>query len=262
MNIQKESRINVDLVQKKLVNFIRRKVTAAGFSRVVVGISGGVDSATVAYLCAEALGNLSVLGVMMPYKKAADKKTLDFDKLLVGELKIRSEVIDIAPMIDAYFRNIPRADKIRRGNKMARERMTILYDKAKEFNGLVVGTGNKTELLLGYCTRYGDAACDLNPLAGLYKMQVYQLAEKLGVPEPIINRAPSAGLWPGQTDEGELGMTYKEIDRLFHYMVDKKFSTARLIKVGFKKKFIDKAKSRMSANEYKRRLPLMPGGVK
>ena len=249
-----ELKINSEQVKTKLIRFIRSQTKNAGFSRVVVGISGGLDSSLVLYLCCQALGNESVFGLILPYKTTSSE-TINLAKLVARKYQVRTRFIDITPQIDAYFKRFPKADKIRRGNKMARERMSVLFDQSKDLEVLVAGTSNKTELLLGYGTIYGDVACAFNPLGGLYKTQLRQLAKDIGIPAQIIKQTPSAGLWPGQTDEGELGLTYAKVDRLLYYLVDKKYSYKKLIGLGFKKAFIQKVKQRIAANAFKTRLP-------
>lgn len=250
--------INPGEVRNNLVRFIKKTVSGASFNKVMVGLSGGVDSAVVAYLSKEALGANNVIGAVLPYDKI-DPGGIGFADTVIGELKIVKYVINISPVIDVYFKNFPEADNIRRGNKMARERMTVLYDLSKKENALVIGAGNKTEILLGYCTLYGDTACALNPLANLYKSQVYILAKHLGVPEAIIKRKPTAGLWTGQTDEGELGYAYSDVDRLLSLMIDEKLTDDKLMNEGFDKEFIDNIRKRIKESEFKRRLPITPG---
>lgn len=250
--------INPEDIKNRLVKFIKDTITRAGFSKVVLGLSGGVDSAIVAYLSKEALGSNNVIAVVMPYDEV-DQEGARFAGIVADELKIVKYVIDISPMVDTYFKNFPEADKIRRGNKMARERMTILYDLSKKENALVIGSGNKTEIFLGYCTLYGDTACALNPLANLYKSQIYMLAKYLGVQDAIIKRKPTAGLWAGQTDEGELGYAYSDIDNLLSLMVDAKLSDDELRKKGFDKEFIDNIRKRIKALEFKRKQVIIPG---
>ena len=244
--------IDIENVKSQLVRFIKDTVNGAGFNRVVVGLSGGVDSAAVAYLSKEALGAENVIAAVLPYDEI-DPDAPRFANLIIDKLKIKKYIINIAPMVDAYFKNFPNADKIRRGNKMARERMTILYDMSKKENALVIGSGNKTEILLGYCTLYGDAACALNPLANLYKTQVLMLARHLGMPEEIVERKPSAGLWKGQTDEGELGHSYSDMDNLLSLMVDEKYTDGQLAKRGFDKDFINDIRKRIKLSEFKRK---------
>ena len=174
-------------------------------------------------------------------------------KEIVRRLKIRSRLIDISPMVDAYYRRHPDRSRLRKGNKLARERMSVLYDFSAREKALVIGTGNKTETLLGYCTLHGDAAYAFNPIGDLYKSQVRLLAKELGVPQKIIDKPPSADLWKGQTDEKELGVTYDQVDRLLYYLVDKKYSPSRLKKLGFKPSFIKKVIGMMRGSDFKRR---------
>jgi NAD+ synthase len=152
---------------------------------------------------------------------------------------------------------IPASDRVRRGNVLARLRMIVLYDQSAAFEGLVLGTGNKTEILLGYTTLFGDAACALNPLGDLYKTQVRQLAAAVGVPARILAKPPSADLWPGQTDEGELGVTYAEVDRLLYLLVDERQSAETCIEAGFKQAMVRKIIERIRRNQYKRLPPII-----
>ncbi|MDP6485132.1 MAG: NAD+ synthase, partial [Nitrospinota bacterium] len=219
---------NVGLVREILVAFIRNEVRKVGLDRVVVGLSGGVDSSLSAMLAAEALGADQVLGVLMPYRRSS-QESLDHARLVVEKSGIESTIVDITSQVDSYFERFPDADQRRRGNKMARERMTILYDHSARWDALVLGTSNKTELLLGYGTLYGDMASAINPLGDLYKTQVWALAEFVGVPQVIVQKKPSADLWEGQTDEGELGFSYREVDKFLYLMVDERYSKEELI---------------------------------
>ncbi len=246
--------INGPFAVKILATFIREELTKAGFSKGVLGLSGGLDSSVCAFLAARALGPKNVLGLMMPYGRKFGGD-MDDARDVAAALKIRSRVIDIAPMVDAYFAAQPSEDRVLRGNKMARERMSILYDFSAREKALILGTGNKTELLLGYGTIHGDMACAVNPLGDLYKTQVRQLAAELGVPEKIRTKLPTAGLWEGQTDEGELGMTYAEIDRILYALVDDRESRAQVIARGFKKEKVDGILARIKASEFKRQMP-------
>ena len=248
-----ELKINSKKVEQKLIRFIRNQTKNAGFSRVVAGLSGGLDSSLVVYLCSQALGKNNVFAIVLPYK-TTPSVSINYAKLIARRYQVKTRFIDISEQIDAYFKNFSDADKIRRGNKMARERMSILYDQSKDFNAVVAGTSNKTEILLGYGTIYGDIACAFNPLGALYKTQLRQLAKDVGIPAQIIRETPTAGLWPGQTDEAELGVTYAKVDRLLYYLVDKKFSDKKLIRLGFKKSLLEKVKKRIVANAFKRRL--------
>ena len=247
---------NTRLLRQILVAFIRNEVLKTGLARVVVGLSGGVDSALSAMLAAEALGAKNVLAVLMPYKSSSpDSQT--HAELVVHKSGIESLLVDITPQIDCYFERFPEADARRRGNKMARERMTILYDQSMRWSALVLGTSNKTELLLGYGTLHGDMASALNPLGDLYKTQVWALSEALGVPEVIVAKEPSADLWTGQTDEGELGFSYREVDKLLYLMVDQRYTKVELTAAGFPERFIDDIAARIMNSQFKRRLPVI-----
>jgi len=248
--------INAELVRGILVGFIQNEVRKVGFERVVLGLSGGVDSSLVATLAAQALGPNNVLGVIMPYR-TSDPKSRGDALEVVKQLGIERLEVDISPQIDAYFERFPDADQKRRGNKMARERMTILYDQSWAWRALVIGTSNKTELLLGYGTIYGDMASAINPIGDLYKTQVWQLADAVGVPTAIVQKAPSADLWAGQSDETELGFQYRMIDQLLYYLVDRRYSGEELKRQGFDEAFITDIVRRVRENQYKRRLPVI-----
>jgi NAD+ synthase len=248
--------MNPQLVKRILVGFIRNEVQKVAFERVVLGLSGGVDSSLVATLAAEALGPKNVLALIMPYK-TSDPKSRSDALQVVQQLGIQHREIDISPQIDAYFERFPEADQKRRGNKLARERMTILYDHSFAWRGLVIGTSNKTELLLGYGTIYGDMASAINPIGDLYKTQVWQLADAVGVPTAIVQKAPSADLWAGQSDETELGFQYRMIDQLLYYLVDHRYTVGELKRLGFEDAFVNDILRRVRDNQYKRRLPVI-----
>lgn len=250
-------KINVEVVIKILTDFIRYEIEKVGFKNAVLGLSGGIDSATVAYLCQRALGKDRVTGVMMPYKTSSSESKSDA-QLVADELGIMNETYDITPMVDPYI-DVAGEDisNVRKGNIMARERMIILYDRAVEHNALVVGTSNKTEFLLGYTTLYGDSACALLPIGDLYKTQVRLIAKELGVPDKIITKAPSADLWKGQTDEEELGFSYEDVDNLLYYMVDHRYPVSELEKLGYDKKFINKVFKLVQNSQFKRKLPVI-----
>ena len=235
---------NLSLLETVLVKFLADEVGKTGCEKVVVGLSGGVDSALSAALAARALGPTNVFGVLMPYKLSSEESLSDA-KALAEVTGIETLVVDISEQIDAYFAHFPEADVMRRGNKMARERMTILYDHSARQGGLVLGTSNKTELLLGYGTLHGDMASAINPIGDLYKTQVWALSRALGVPGSIIDKAPSADLTPGQTDEDDLGFSYAEVDRLLYAMVDQRYGRAELLQAGFAEDFIDQVAKRV-----------------
>ncbi len=247
---------NCALYARILSAFIADEVRKVGLERVVVGLSGGVDSALSACLAAAALGPKNVLAVKMPYRTSSAESIAHAD-LVVAATGIAARTVDISAQIDAYFAGDPNADQMRRGNKMARERMTVLYDQSARWNALVLGTSNKTELLLGYGTLFGDMASALNPLGDLYKTQVWALAEFVGVPEPLVRKPPSADLWAGQTDEQELGFAYREVDELLYLLVDQRYSRDALLARGFAADFVDRIAARIRDSQYKRRLPII-----
>ena len=238
----------------RITAFIRERMESAGKSRLVVGLSGGLDSAVSSYLAVRALGSESLTAFLMPYQTTAPQSTEDA-RLVVSELGIAHAIIDITPLVAAYFERFPEADRKRRGNYMARTRMAVLYDQSAALDALVLGTGNRTEALLGYTTLWGDMACAFTPLGDLYKTQVRQLAVHLDVPERIIAKPPSADLWQGQTDEGEMGLTYEEVDRLLHGLVDLGSSDEDLEREGFSRTFIDKVRDMMQSSSFKRIMP-------
>ncbi len=248
--------INPELVTQILCRFIRNEIHRAGFGRAVVGLSGGIDSSTVAYLAARALGAENVLAVTMPYKTSSQATRRD-SQAVVDQLGLPTVEVPITDQIDAYFTRFPDASQMRLANKCARERMTVLYDQSAAFEGLVVGTSNKSELLLGYGTQFGDMASAINPVGDLYKTQLYQLAACLGVPEQILGKTPSGDLWIGQTDEEELGFSYAEVDRMLVLMVDRRWRRAELVRAGFDAEFVDRVAGIVRRNHYKRRMPVI-----
>lgn len=248
--------LNTALLQDLLIGFIREEVLKTGLTKVVIGLSGGVDSSLVAYLAVQALGNDGVHGFLLPYATSA-KESEAHARLVVDTLRIQSTTINITPMVDSYFEHFKDASNIRRGNKMARERMSILYDQSAALGGLVLGTSNKTEMLLGYTTLFGDMAAALQPIGDIYKTQVWQLAKAMGVPQCIVEKAPSADLWAGQTDEQELGFTYRDVDLLLYYMIDERYSKEELIGKGFSEGFIDLILRKVRNSQFKRRLPVI-----
>jgi len=246
--------INPELARKILTGFIKSEITRAGFSRAVIGLSGGIDSALSCTLAAEALGPENVLAVRMPYRTSSPE-SLAHAQLLIDKLGIESLTFEITGVVDPLLETVPIDARVRRGNIMARARMIVLYDQSEAFKGLVVGTGNKTELLLGYTTLWGDSASALNPIGDLYKTQVRQLSHALGIPEEIIGKPPSADLWTGQTDEAELGFTYEEVDKLLYLLVDQRYSPEECVDAGFEKTFVKRVTARVRWAQFKRMLP-------
>ena len=248
--------INPELVTQILCRFIRNEIHRAGFGRGVVGLSGGIDSTTVTYLAALALGPENVLAVTMPYKTSSQATRRD-SQAVVDHLGVKTIELPITDQIDAYFARTGDASQMRLANKCARERMTVLYDQSAAFEGLVVGTSNKSELLLGYGTQFGDMASAINPAGDLYKTQLCQLAAYLGVPPQILAKTPSGDLWVGQTDEDELGFSYAEVDRMLVLMVDHRWRRAELIRAGFDPEFVDRVAGLVRRSHYKRRMPVI-----
>jgi NAD+ synthase len=259
-----ELAIDTDVARRVMVGFIRNQLQQAGFSRGLLGLSGGIDSALVAFLVAEAVGPENVLCVLMPYRTSSPE-SIEHARLVVDQLGCSSELVDISPMVDGYFgrdgepgaggETAREATPLRRGNLMARARMCVLYDLSVSWGGLVTGTGNKTESLIGYSTIFGDSACAFNPIGDLYKSQVRQVAAAMGVPEEIIRKAPSADLWPGQTDEMEGGFSYPELDRLLFWMIDKRRTDEELMAMGFAEVAVARVKRLIAVSEFKRQVP-------
>ena len=248
--------LNLKEVHNELVEFLRESFKKAGFSKAVLGLSGGIDSALVAYLLRDALGKENVLAIMMPYK-SSNPDSLNHAKLVIEDLGINSKTIEITDMIDAYFKNEKEATSLRMGNKMARERMSILFDYSSKENALVVGTSNKTEIYLGYSTQFGDSACALNPIGDLYKTNIWDLSRYLKIPNELIEKKPSADLWEGQTDEQEMGLTYKEADQILYRMLEENKKVEEVLAEGFNEDLVDNIVRRINRSEYKRRMPLI-----
>ena len=246
--------IDSQLARTILTGFIKTEIGRSGFSKAVLGLSGGIDSALVCYLAAEALGPENVLAIRMPYKTSS-QDSLDHAQLVIDALKVQSLTLPITDMVDPLIERFTDMDNRRKGNIMARQRMIILFDQSEAFKGLVLGTGNKTEILLGYSTLYGDSACAMNPIGDLYKTQVRQLSKVMGVPQALIDKPPSADLWVGQTDEGELGYTYEEVDKLLFLLVDQRYKPEECVEAGFSESFVKSVIQRVRKNQFKRVLP-------
>ncbi|MEA2096699.1 MAG: NAD+ synthase [Candidatus Cloacimonadota bacterium] len=240
-----------------IVKFIKKQLASAGFSKLIIGLSGGIDSSVTAALCVKAVGSNNVFGVMLPYHKSHPDSLND--AIEVAEvLGIKHEVIDISPMVDSYFGKYAiDADILRKGNRIARERMCVLYDLSAKYDALVAGTGNLSELMVGYCTQYGDSACAFEPIGHLYKTEIYKMAKILCLPQSVITKKPTADLWEGQTDEDEMGITYVELDEILYQMLDMKKDKKELIST-FSKKRIEKVERMIQNSEFKRNMPPSP----
>jgi NAD+ synthase len=262
--LPEELAIDTGVARRVIAAFIRGQLKQAGFDRAVLGLSGGIDSALVAYLVAEAIGAERLLCVMMPYRTSSPASRGDAEAV-VADLGCAAELVEITGMVDGYFGHdgVPGeggpdalgAAPLRRGNLMARMRMAVLYDRSVTWRGLVVGTGNKTESLIGYTTLFGDSACAFNPIGDLYKSQVRQISAAIGVPEAIIRKAPSADLWPGQTDEIEAGFSYPELDRLLFWRIDKRRSVDEVVALGFERVLVERVDRMVAGSEFKRQVP-------
>jgi NAD+ synthase len=249
-----ELAIDTDVARRVIGEFIRGQLRQAGFERAVLGLSGGIDSALVAFLTAEAIGAERLLTVLMPYRTSSPASQGDAEGV-VRRLGTASELVDITPMVDGFFGAENDASSLRRGNFMARQRMAVLYDRSVTWGGLVVGTGNKTESLIGYTTVFGDNACAFNPIGDLYKSQVRQLAAAIGVPNEIIRKAPSADLWPGQTDETEGAFDYPTLDRLLFWRIDKRRTIDEVVALGFAREMVERVDRMVAGAEFKRQVP-------
>lgn len=248
--------LNASVVRKLLVEFLRNETHRSGFQRAVLGLSGGVDSAVVAFLAAEALGKENVLGVLMPYRTSNPSSRAHAEEVATVA-GIATEVVEITPMVDPMLARMKPEERLRAGNVMARQRMIVLYDMSMRERALVYGTSNKTELLLGYGTMFGDLASAINPLGDLFKTQVWQIAEALGVPRVVIEKKPSADLWEGQTDEGEMGFSYADVDRLLFHLIDQRRSVEELLQLGFDRAFIRRIGEMVRRSQFKRRMPVI-----
>lgn len=246
--------IDTELATRILCGFIRDQTQKAGLPRAVIALSGGIDSALSAALAARALGPENLLAIRMPWRDSAPNSLADAD-LLIEALGLPALTVEITPMVLPLFERFPQMDRRRRGNVMARQRMIVAYDQSVAWGGLVMGTSNKTEFLLGYSTIYGDSGAALQPIADLYKAQVRQLAAALEVPQSILDKAPSADLWEGQTDEDELGFSYEQVDQVLYLLVDERYVVDEVVEEGFERDFVEEVWRRVKANHYKRTMP-------
>ena len=248
--------LNYHIVEDILKAFLLNEIRKFGFSSIVLGLSGGIDSAVVCELAVRALGAENVLALMMPYASSSSD-SIDHAELMINKLGIRAEEISITPVVDAFFLSVPKEELLRRGNIMARTRMVFLYDVSARDGRLVAGTSNKTELLLGYGTLFGDMASAVNPIGDLYKTQIRGLARHLGIPEPLIVKSPSADLWEGQSDEADLGFSYEAVDLLLYMMLEKRMEKQAILAEGVTEAFYDRVRKMVVRNQYKRMMPVI-----
>jgi NAD+ synthase len=245
--------MNFEDIKQQMLKFLKDEVSKTNLKNVVVGISGGLDSAVVAILCKEVFKE-NMKGILMP-SKFSSQSSLDDAKELCEKFNIDYEIIDITPMIDGYFANVDDATELRIGNFSARMRMSVLYDISARDNSLVIGTSNKSELLLGYGTIFGDIACAINPLGEIYKSDEFKLAKHIGVTSAILDKKPSADLWEGQSDEDELGYSYEVMDRVLKELVENNKSKADLLKENIDEALISLMEYRIKSNAFKGKLP-------
>jgi NAD+ synthase len=248
--------LNYHIVEDILKAFLLNEIRKFGFSSIVLGLSGGIDSAVVCELAVRALGAENVLALMMPYASSSSD-SIDHAELMINKLGIRAEEISITPVVDAFFLSVPEEELLRRGNIMARTRMVFLYDVSARDGRLVAGTSNKTELLLGYGTLFGDMASAVNPIGDLYKTQIRGLARHLGIPEPLIVKSPSADLWEGQSDEADLGFSYEAVDLLLYMMLEQRMDKQSILNQGIAEPFYDRVRKMVVRNQYKRMMPVI-----
>ena len=248
--------INTALVRPVLVNFLRNEIRKVGYQHAVLGLSGGIDSAVTCALAAEALGQENVLAVLMPYRSSSPASEADA-RAVAEKYGVQLRKIEISAMVEPYLAANPDIANVRKGNVMARMRMIVLYDQSEAFQALVLGTSNKTELLLGYGTLHGDMASALNPIGDLYKSQLRELAHALEVPADVIDKAPTADLWVGQTDEAELGVTYAMADQILYLLVDERLGEDEVSALGFDAGVVHGIHARVRNNQFKRSLPII-----
>ena len=231
-------------MKSKIVSWIKQQVKDSGAKGIVLGLSGGIDSAVVAALCREAVGKNNLLVLFMPCN--SDQQDLKDAKLIAQELGLKLKLVDLSAVYNSFLKVLPKAANLALGNLKPRLRMSALYYFANQLNYLVCGTGNKSELMVGYFTKYGDGGVDILPIADLFKCQVRNLARELKIPQNIITKPPTAGLWQGQTDEGELGITYNELDEILDKFCNNQKQTSASKKV-------DKVKRMHKNSEHKRK---------
>ena len=240
--------------KNRIVSFIREYTKNAGLSTGAIGLSGGIDSALSYFLVCEALGARNVIAVIMPYR-TTEEHFIENARALIQLTNGEERYYNITSMVDSFRTLSDTISDIRLGNIMARVRMILLYDIAAENSGLVIGTGNKTEILLGYFTVYGDGGCGIEPLGDLYKTEVWEMAKLFGIPDEIVNQSPSAGFWRGQTDESDLSITYKTADSILHLLIEKNFTPEEIESHGFRRMDIERVLSLVRRSRFKRHMP-------
>ena len=255
--ILKKLHIDTKVAELVLTKFLENEIGKAGFQKAVLGLSGGIDSALSCYLVAKALGAENVLALCLPHQ-ASSAESLAHADLVIEALGIRSETVEITGMVESLVAASPGINAHRKGNIMARARMTVIFDRSLAEGALVIGTSTKTELMLGSGTIFGDLASAVNPIGDLYKTQVRQLSRGLGVPDVIIDKAPSADLIPGQTDEDDFGFSYETVDQLLYLMLDERYSRDEAVAAGFERPFVDRVLAMVQRSQYKRTMPIIP----
>ncbi len=250
--------LNIDYfkLKKYLINELKKEVNFRGFNKIVIALSGGLDSSLALTIAVESLGNENVYAFFMPYKSSSPTSK-QHAQLIAEKNNVKFEIINISDIVDNYFKNEKNVSKLRIGNFCARTRMAIIFDKAKKHDALVLGTSNKSEITLGYATMFGDNAYSINPIGNIYKTQIFELAKYFNIPEEIINKAPSADLWEGQTDEDEIKMTYSDVDRIAYMYFDKKMSIKEIVNEGIEESKINRLLELYHKNAYKRKLPFI-----
>jgi NAD+ synthase len=246
--------LNYPLVEKFITYFIKEESLSNKFKSGVIGVSGGVDSALVAALSVKALGSKNVFGLIIPYKLSSPESAEDA-VMLCKKIGIDYEIINISEIAESYFKHVANIDKVRVGNYLSRIRMSILFDKARERDSIVVGTSNKSEIMLGYTTWYGDIAAGIYPIGDLYKTQIFALSKYMKIPEKIVKKEPTADLWPGQRDEDELGAPYKTLDEIMYYFIDERKKEKEIISMGFDSAIVKNTIKRIYGTQFKRTLP-------
>lgn len=258
MNVAPEPDLTIDpaTTSRILEGFLASEIRRTGARRAVLGLSGGLDSAVAAHLAVRALGADAVTPILLPYRSSSASSLRDAEKV-VAQLGVIAERVDISPIVDGFLATTPPPGPLRLGNVMARARMIVLYDRSAQLGALVVGTSNKTELMLGYGTLHGDLASAVNPLGDLYKTQVRQLAAWLDVPASIRRKPPSADLWPDQSDEAELGFSYEDVDQVLALLVDGRLGRDAIVRRGWDRHFVDRVEQRLVRTQFKRRQPVI-----